>query len=45
MPKTQAPNKSQIPIFKTDAVEVRSGFALDFGIWNFLGIWSLGFGI
>jgi hypothetical protein len=44
MPKSQAPNKPQSPIFKANAGEVRSGFGLDLGIWSFLGIWDLGFG-
>jgi hypothetical protein len=39
--KTQAPNKLQNPKFK------RSVFAKfwDFSLWDFLGIWNLGFGI
>jgi hypothetical protein len=44
MPKPQAPKKSQTPIFKTNAVGVRSGFGLDFGIWSFFGIWVLELG-
>jgi hypothetical protein len=42
--KTPMP-KTQTPIFETTTAEVRSDFAGDFVSWNFLGIWSLGFGI
>ena len=44
MPKPQAPNKPQSPIFKANAGEVRSGFGLDFRIWSFFGIWVLELG-
>jgi len=44
MLKSQAPKKSQIPIFKTNAAEVVSAFGLDFGILSFFGIWDLELG-
>jgi hypothetical protein len=42
--KPQNPKKLQIPKSKGDSRRMPRGF-LEFGVWDFFGVWSLEFGV